>query len=97
MTNQHLEYYNWGQDVERVFAGVPMNDAFGAIPHYTDSELYELGFSDRDDALDKLAIDYTITEQDKTIFFRYYKPTTNQKRHQYIDRSKFFLGVNETL
>ena len=62
MTNQQYEYYNWGQDVKRVFAGVSMDDAFGALPHYTDKELQDLGFEDRDDALDKLALDYTITE-----------------------------------
>ena len=28
MTKQQYEYYNWGQDVKRVFAGVPMDDAF---------------------------------------------------------------------
>ena len=39
-----------------------MDDAFGALPHYTDKELEDLGFEDRDDALDKLALDYTITE-----------------------------------
>ena len=34
MEDNQLEIYNWGQDVERVFAGVPMKDAFAAVPNY---------------------------------------------------------------
>ena len=62
MDYNNYEMYDWGNDVKRVFAGVSMDDAFGALPHYTDKELEDLGFEDRDDALDKLALDYTITE-----------------------------------
>ena len=62
MTNQQYEYYNWGQDVKRVFAGVPMDDAFASVPHYTEKELYKLGLDGSDGAYDALAKDYMIIE-----------------------------------
>ena len=62
MEDNQLEIYNWGQDVERVFAGVPMKDAFAAVPNYTEKELYNLGLDVSDGAYDKLAQDYMILE-----------------------------------
>ena len=62
MEDNQLEIYNWGQDVERVFAGVPMKDAFAALPNYTEKELYNLGLDGSDGAYDKLAQDYMILE-----------------------------------
>ena len=62
MEDNQLEIYNWGQDVERVFAGVPMKDAFAAVPNYTEKELYNLVLDGSDCAYDKLAQDYMILE-----------------------------------
>ena len=33
MSKQQDEIYNWGQEKDRVFADVPMKDAFAAIPN----------------------------------------------------------------
>ena len=41
MDYNNYEMYDWGNDVKRVFAGVPMDDAFASVPHYTEKELYE--------------------------------------------------------
>ena len=62
MEDTNYEMYNWGNDVERAFAGVPMKDAFAAVPNYTEKELYNLGLDGSDGAYDKLAQDYMILE-----------------------------------
>ena len=63
MDYNNYEMYDWGNDVKRVFAGVPMDDAFASVPHYTEKELYKLGLDGSDGAYDALAKDYMIIEQ----------------------------------
>ena len=62
MTKHQDEMYNWGQEKERVFADVPMKDAFAAIPNYSEKELYNLGLGGTDGANDAMSKDYMITE-----------------------------------
>ena len=60
--DNNYEMYDWGQDVKRAFAGVPMKDAFADLGSYSDTELYKLGLDGQDGANDALAKDYMILE-----------------------------------
>ena len=93
MDYNNYEMYDWGNDVKRVFAGVPMDDAFASVPHYTEKELYKLGLDGSDGAYDALAKDYMIIEQitilEKLSYLTYKSGTIT---YHYIKKSEKNFG-----